>query len=35
MESADLSAAKRFRCDLPKREFPNMLEHVPNIPIIR
>ena len=28
MVSADLSAAKHFRHDLPKEEFANMSEHV-------
>ena len=34
MVSGDISAAKRFRRDL-KKKFPNMSEHVPNIPIVR
>ena len=34
MVSADLSAAKHFRRDLPKKKNPNVLKHVPNDPLI-
>ena len=35
MVSADLNAAQRFRCDLPKEEIPNASEHVPNVPLVK